>query len=178
VAFILSYYQEEKKRVVIPNLITCTFMDRTVLTFSKDTLGIPLHRRNSLKAPCLFSGYFEDCYCLPFVYICGHIQYYCSVLYFTKVTADDLLPITVCLDCVYKLEMCHEFVHSCLEADAKLRDFLGFSADNEVSTNYIELCFSWCSFTSITVAFLDRWADTWIHGLIKLMNGWSMMVMV
>lgn len=47
------------------------------------------------------------------------------------VTADDLLPITVCVDCIYKLEMCHEFVHSCLEADAKLRDFLGFSADNE-----------------------------------------------
>ncbi|XP_023717919.1 zinc finger protein 585A isoform X2 [Cryptotermes secundus] len=50
------------------------------------------------------------------------------------VTADDLLPITVCMDCVYKLEMCHEFVHSCLEADTKLREFLGFSADNEEYT--------------------------------------------
>jgi hypothetical protein len=105
---------------------------------------------NSLKAPYRFSAYFESYYPLAVVRICDGIQY-CSVLYFAKVTADDLLPITVCMDCIYKLEMCHEFVHSCLEADAKLRDVLGFSADNEVSTNRIELHFSRC-FTTVTVA--------------------------
>lgn len=47
------------------------------------------------------------------------------------VTADDLLPITVCVDCIYKLEICHEFVHCCLEADAKLREILGLDTENE-----------------------------------------------
>ncbi|KDR14541.1 zinc finger protein 432-like isoform X3 [Zootermopsis nevadensis] len=48
------------------------------------------------------------------------------------VTAEDLLPVNVCLDCIYRLEMCHEFVHGCLEADAKLREILCLDTDNEV----------------------------------------------
>ncbi|XP_069672565.1 zinc finger protein 528-like isoform X2 [Periplaneta americana] len=42
------------------------------------------------------------------------------------VTEDDLLPISVCTSCVKKLEVCHELVNNCLEADARLRTILGF----------------------------------------------------
>jgi hypothetical protein len=60
------------------------------------------------------------------------ICYSCFLLCCIQVTADDLLPITVCTDCIYKLEICHEFVHCCLEADAKLREILGLDMDTEV----------------------------------------------
>ncbi|XP_021929232.1 zinc finger protein 91-like isoform X2 [Zootermopsis nevadensis] len=47
------------------------------------------------------------------------------------VTPEDLLPISVCSSCIWKLEMCHELVHTCLEADAKLRAVVGLESNNE-----------------------------------------------
>ncbi|KAJ9599688.1 hypothetical protein L9F63_026463, partial [Diploptera punctata] len=42
------------------------------------------------------------------------------------VTEEDLLPVNVCSACVSKIEMCHEMVTNCLEADARMRNLLGF----------------------------------------------------
>jgi hypothetical protein len=50
-----------------------------------------------------------------------------------QVTPEDLLPVALCTSCVYKLEMCHEFVHGCLDADIKLRTILGLQVDHKVS---------------------------------------------
>jgi hypothetical protein len=46
--------------------------------------------------------------------------------FYAQVTEDDLLPINVCTSCVSKLEICHELVINCLDADARLRSILGF----------------------------------------------------
>jgi hypothetical protein len=65
-----------------------------------------------------------------------------NLLYSCQVTPEDLLPVTLCTSCIYKLEMCHEFVHGCLDADAKLRTFLGLKVDEEVSKHSkIHSCF-------------------------------------
>jgi KRAB domain-containing zinc finger protein len=48
------------------------------------------------------------------------------------VTPEDLLPVALCTSCVYKLEMCHEFVHGCLDADIKLRTILGLQVDHKI----------------------------------------------
>ncbi|PSN29798.1 hypothetical protein C0J52_27030 [Blattella germanica] len=45
-----------------------------------------------------------------------------------KVTEDDLLPINVCTSCIEKLEMCHDLVEKCFDADGKLRKLLGFES--------------------------------------------------
>ncbi|XP_069705633.1 uncharacterized protein [Periplaneta americana] len=37
------------------------------------------------------------------------------------VTSEDLLPVTLCTTCIWKLELCHEFVVGCLSADTKLK---------------------------------------------------------
>jgi len=46
--------------------------------------------------------------------------------FYAQVTEDDLLPTNVCTSCVSKLEICHELVINCLDADARLRTILGF----------------------------------------------------
>ncbi|KDR14540.1 zinc finger protein 43-like isoform X4 [Zootermopsis nevadensis] len=48
------------------------------------------------------------------------------------VTPEDLLPVTLCTSCIYKLELCHEFVNGCLDADAKLRTILGLKVDHSI----------------------------------------------
>jgi hypothetical protein len=48
-------------------------------------------------------------------------------------TPEDLLPVNLCTSCIYKLEMCHEFVHECLDADTKLKTILGLEVDDRVS---------------------------------------------
>jgi len=55
-----------------------------------------------------------------------------------QVTEDDLLPTNVCTSCVSKLEICHELVINCLDADARLRTILGFDVmpTEEVKMSY------------------------------------------
>lgn len=36
-------------------------------------------------------------------------------------TKDDALPTQVCLECIRKLNVCHDFVNLCVEADRKLK---------------------------------------------------------
>jgi hypothetical protein len=70
-----------------------------------------------------------------------------------QVTPEDLLPVALCTSCVYKLEMCHEFVHGCLDADIKLRTILGLPVDHKVSTySKIQLYFGLmlCNNTVVT----------------------------
>ncbi|PNF23070.1 hypothetical protein B7P43_G09813 [Cryptotermes secundus] len=45
------------------------------------------------------------------------------------VTPEDILPVTMCTSCICKLEMCHQFVHGCLDADIKLRTIFGLEMD-------------------------------------------------
>jgi hypothetical protein len=49
------------------------------------------------------------------------------------VTPEDVLPVTMCTSCICKLEMCHQFVHGCLDADIKLRAVFGLEMDDIVS---------------------------------------------
>jgi hypothetical protein len=53
----------------------------------------------------------------------------CSI----QVTPEDMLPVTMCTSCICKLEMCHQFVHGCLDADMKLRTILGLEMKELVS---------------------------------------------
>lgn len=53
----------------------------------------------------------------------------CSI----QVTPEDMLPVTMCTSCICKLEMCHQFVHGCLDADMKLRTILGLEMEDLVS---------------------------------------------
>ncbi|XP_049784323.1 zinc finger protein 250-like isoform X1 [Schistocerca cancellata] len=43
------------------------------------------------------------------------------------VTPDDLMPVSLCMSCISKLEVCHQLVNCCLEADSNLRTMLKFS---------------------------------------------------
>ncbi|XP_063242352.1 zinc finger protein 70-like isoform X2 [Bacillus rossius redtenbacheri] len=42
------------------------------------------------------------------------------------VTAEDLLPVSICRDCLKKLDICHDLVTTCLNADLTLRQILNF----------------------------------------------------
>lgn len=74
-----------------------------------------------------------------FSHLCGKCLKFYS-MYSFQVTPEDLLPVTLCTSCIYKLEICHEFVHGCLDADAKLRTILGLKVDHNVSQHMFELC--------------------------------------
>lgn len=43
-----------------------------------------------------------------------------------QITPEDLMPISLCNPCISKLEICHQLVTSCLEADTNLRAILKF----------------------------------------------------
>lgn len=68
---------------------------------------------------------------------CGHpisLKVLYSLLFYSiQVTPEDVLPVTMCTSCIYKLEMCHQFVHGCLDADIKLRTIFGLEVDDIVS---------------------------------------------
>ncbi|KAJ4438458.1 hypothetical protein ANN_14403 [Periplaneta americana] len=59
------------------------------------------------------------------------------------VTSEDLLPVTLCTTCIWKLELCHEFVVGCLSADTKLKSIyelenseVGFSTHSQLPESY------------------------------------------
>ncbi|KAJ9577703.1 hypothetical protein L9F63_005696 [Diploptera punctata] len=41
---------------------------------------------------------------------------------------DDLLPTTVCCNCINKLEVCHNLVQNCLDADVQLKTIFGLKS--------------------------------------------------
>ena len=53
-------------------------------------------------------------------------------LFLFQITAEDLLPTTVCGECVNKLEICHNLIQGCLDADAMLKTMFGLNS-NQVS---------------------------------------------
>ena len=57
--------------------------------------------------------------------------------FYAQVTEDDLLPTYVCTSCVSKLEICHELVINCLDADARLRTILGFDVMPTEEVKYL-----------------------------------------
>lgn len=138
-----------------------------VITYYVD---IQFSWKGSILYSCIRFMWLQKIFCM---WPCVHLVFVnlkCSLkvlnfllLYSIQVTPEDVLPVAMCTSCIYKLEMCHQFVHGCLDADIKLRTILGLEVDDmEVSLASHSNLFSYLFVYCLSVAHsVQLWMANW-----------------